>query len=47
MVLITPEGEIKGVVAICQKLVQGTPLADNCSYAEKSQVRIGIPFFLF
>ena len=40
VILMTPEGELKGVVAICQYLVKGTSLAENCNYLEKSQVFI-------
>lgn len=39
LVLFTPEGELKDLVAICQYLVKGTALAENCTYLEKSKVR--------
>lgn len=41
LVLFTPEGELKDLVAICQYLVKGTALAENCTYLEKSKVRHG------
>lgn len=41
LVLFTPEGELKDLVAICQYLVKGTALAENCTYLEKSKVRRG------
>ena len=44
-VLITPEGELRGVVPICKYLVKDTPLCDGCSYLEKSQV-CDSPFIL-
>lgn len=41
LVLFTPEGELKDLVSICQYLVKGTALAENCTYLEKSKVRHG------
>ena len=41
LVLFTPEGELKDLVAICQYLVKGTALAENCTYLEKSKVHRG------
>ena len=40
----TPEGELRGVVAICKYLVKDTPLCDGCTYLEKSQVCDSLPF---
>ena len=38
LILFTPEGELKDIVAICKYLVKGTTLADDCTYLEKSKV---------
>ena len=40
--LMTPEGPVAGVIAICQYLLKETPLVANCTYLEKSQVRISV-----
>ena len=40
----TPEGELRGVVAICKYLVKDTPLCDGCTYLEKSQVCDSLTF---
>lgn len=40
LILFTPEGELKDIVAICKYLVKGTTLADDCTYLEKSKVGV-------